>query len=210
MTSGRGDEGRRSSSSLPSWGGTDRRQPVRVGNRPPAPANGDEQTVPHPVDAAHRLSLPTRGREGREEGFRPNATDARLKRASAFAQALTARSSLTPQEARVWGFLKTLRPQGFHFRRQAPFRGYRLDFVCFSRRLVIEIDGTPHGAEAQQAHDTLRDTVLAREGFRTLRIWNRDVNMDMHGVATMIRDTLRLPTLTASRYVPPHEGREEA
>ncbi|RYF25757.1 MAG: DUF559 domain-containing protein [Comamonadaceae bacterium] len=51
------------------------------------------------------------------------------------------RKALTPPEARLWACLKRLRAEGFHFRRQAPFRGYFLDFVCHGRRLVIEVDG---------------------------------------------------------------------
>jgi very-short-patch-repair endonuclease len=44
----------------------------------------------------------------------------------------------------MWSFLKRLRAEGFHFRRQAPFRGYFLDFVCHAQRLVIEVDGRMH------------------------------------------------------------------
>jgi very-short-patch-repair endonuclease len=40
--------------------------------------------------------------------------------------------------------LKRLRERGFHFRRQRPFRAYYLDFVCFDRRLVVEVDGGQH------------------------------------------------------------------
>ena len=39
------------------------------------------------------------------------------------------RKAMTPPEARMWANLKRLRGEGFHFRRQAPFKGYYLDFV---------------------------------------------------------------------------------
>jgi very-short-patch-repair endonuclease len=52
----------------------------------------------------------------------------------------------------------------FHIRRQAPFRGYFLDFVCFERRLVVELDGSQHGEDDQADHDFVRDLVLKREG----------------------------------------------
>jgi very-short-patch-repair endonuclease len=58
------------------------------------------------------------------------------------------RKALTPPEARLWAGLKRLRAEGFHFRRQAPFRGYFLDFVCHGRRLVIEVDGRSHAARS--------------------------------------------------------------
>jgi very-short-patch-repair endonuclease len=88
---------------------------------------------------------------------------------------------MTPQEIRLWLHLGTLRPWGFHFRRQAPFRGYILDFVRFRSRLVNEVDGGQHSGAGQAEHDDLRDRVLRRQGFRVLRIWNRDVDFDLQG-----------------------------
>jgi very-short-patch-repair endonuclease len=75
------------------------------------------------------------------------------------------RQGMTPQEIKVWSQLRLLRPQGLHFRRQAPLRGYILDFVCFSRRLIVEIDGSQHGDGAQVGHDARRDALFASQGF---------------------------------------------
>jgi very-short-patch-repair endonuclease len=47
-----------------------------------------------------------------------------------------------------------------------------LDFVCFERRLVIEIDGIQH---MDSKRDEKRDAVLASEGFQVIRYWNNDV-----------------------------------
>ncbi|WP_296176018.1 DUF559 domain-containing protein [uncultured Brevundimonas sp.] len=58
------------------------------------------------------------------------------------AKARAMRKALTPPEARLWVQLKLLRTRGFHFRRQTPLRGYILDFVCFDRRLVVEVDAS--------------------------------------------------------------------
>ena len=103
------------------------------------------------------------------------------------------RQSATPPERHLWGFLRTLRHAGHHFRRQAPFRGYVLDFVCYGQRLVIEVDGAHHGTEAQRAHDAVRDAVLTREGFRTLRFLATDVLRNLEGVAIAIRTNLTAP-----------------
>ena len=92
------------------------------------------------------------------------------------------RASPTPQELMVWLRLRELRAQGYHFRRQAPFRGYFLDFVCFNHRLVVEVDGGGHNEEAQAEHDRIRDSVLRRHGFQMLRVSNGDVNTNMAGV----------------------------
>jgi very-short-patch-repair endonuclease len=50
--------------------------------------------------------------------------------------------------------------------------GFRLDFVCFEKRLIIEVDGSQH---ASSARDAAREAVLATAGFRIVRYWNNDV-----------------------------------
>ena len=100
------------------------------------------------------------------------------------------RANMTPMEVRLWKYLKLMRADGFHFRRQAPFRGYFLDFVCFSRRLVVELDGGHHNDGLQEAHDAVRDAVLKREGFEVLRFWNGQVRENIDGVIYNIRLSL--------------------
>jgi len=117
------------------------------------------------------------------------------------------RKRLTPQEARLWLHLRDLRKQGFHIRRQAPFRGYYLDFVCFSRRLVIEVDGGQHGLPEGEARDAVRDAVLEREGFRVLRFWNGEVNRNFEGVMeTILRALSETSPTRPLRGHPPHKG----
>ena len=106
------------------------------------------------------------------------------------ARARALRAAATPPERQLWAWLRTLRAQGHHLRRQAPFRGYILDFVCYRSRLVIEVDGAHHGTEAQQAHDAKRDAILAREGFRTIRFQATDILTNLEGVATAIEAAL--------------------
>ncbi len=120
------------------------------------------------------------------------------------------RKALTPPEARLWVQLKLLRAQGFHFRRQAPFRGYYLDFVCFDRRLVIEVDGVTHTAEARANRDRVRDAVLAGEGFTTLRFDNAAVRDDLDGVLGGIMGALEALPTRSLRDHPPHEGEGES
>jgi len=72
----------------------------------------------------------------------------------------------------MWRLLRDRRLSTFKFRRQVPFKNYILDFVCFEKSLVIEIDGSQH-AESQR--DTARDEVLSTEGFAIARYWNNDV-----------------------------------
>ncbi len=105
-------------------------------------------------------------------------------------RARSLRHNASPPERQLWHFLRTLRKEGQHFRRQAPFRGYFLDFVCYSHRLVIEVDGRQHGADSQAEHDAIRDSVLTREGFSTLRFQAMDVMQNLEGASIIIRQAL--------------------
>jgi very-short-patch-repair endonuclease len=130
---------------------------------------------------------------------------------------------MSEPEIILWSRLKRLRARGFHIRRQFPFRGYFLDFVCLARRLVIEVDGGQHADDQHAEHDAVRDRILSRQGFRVLRFWAGDVRRDPSLVMDQIVAALEaaplaygnsqpagaapepdFPTLTASRSVPPH------
>jgi very-short-patch-repair endonuclease len=78
----------------------------------------------------------------------------------------------TDAEAAMWRLLRDRRLSAFKFRRQVPFNNYILDFVCFEKHLVIEIDGSQH---AESQCDAAREAALAAEGFQTARYWNNDV-----------------------------------
>jgi very-short-patch-repair endonuclease len=78
----------------------------------------------------------------------------------------------TDAEASIWRLLRDRNFVGYKFRRQVPFKNYILDFVCFERRVVVEIDGSEH---AESSRDLVRDNVLRAAGFRTFRYWNNDV-----------------------------------
>ena len=99
------------------------------------------------------------------------------------------RKALTPPEARLWAVLKRLRAEGFQFRRQAPLLGYYLDFVCFSRRLIVEVDGAFHEGQRRE-RDRVRDERLAAEGFTTLRYTNEDVRDNADLMLAQIRVAL--------------------
>ena len=101
------------------------------------------------------------------------------------------RRTMSRGEARLWLRLKALHGgDGLHFRRQREFRGYYLDFVCFSRRLVIEVDGSQHSEDAQISHDFTRDIVLRREGFEVMRIRHGHILRDIDAVMLGVHDML--------------------
>ena len=127
------------------------------------------------------------------------------------------RSEMSQMEVKLWSRLKKLRADGYRFRRQAPFRGYYLDFVCFTRRLVIEVDGAQHSEDEAREHDQVRDAVLRREGFETLRFWTTTVRENIDDVMLVVFDVLAsrpihrpagAPPVRPAAGHPPHAGRE--
>ncbi len=85
----------------------------------------------------------------------------------------------TDAETAMWRLLRDRRLAPFKFRRQVPFQNFILDFVCFERRIVIEIDGSQH---ATSERDSAREAILMAEGFRAARYWNNDVLLNPAGV----------------------------
>jgi very-short-patch-repair endonuclease len=106
------------------------------------------------------------------EGFVPQTPNHRPtdRRILNFAKKM--RREPTDAEAAIWRLLRDRRLAEFKFRRQVPFQNFILDFVCFEKRLVIEIDGSQH---ASSRRDVAREAVLVAEGFRISRYWNNDV-----------------------------------
>jgi very-short-patch-repair endonuclease len=82
------------------------------------------------------------------------------------------RRTPTDAEAAMWRLLRHRRFAEFKFRRQVPLQGYVLDYVCFDRKLIIEIDGSQH---ASSERDEIRDAAFVSAGFKIARYWNNDV-----------------------------------
>ncbi|HVX78747.1 MAG TPA: endonuclease domain-containing protein [Bradyrhizobium sp.] len=96
----------------------------------------------------------------------------------------------TDAETAMWRLLRDRRLAPFKFRRQVPFRNFILDFVCFEKRLVIEIDGSQH---ASSGTDATRDAILETEDFRIGRCWNNDVLQRASTVAEDVFAKLTAP-----------------
>jgi very-short-patch-repair endonuclease len=89
----------------------------------------------------------------------------------------------------LWFVLRDRKFAKFKFRRQVPIGRFIADFVCFERRLVIEVDGGQH---ADSVSDRRRDRWFAANGYRVLRFWNNEVMRNLDGVATLLAETLDL------------------
>jgi very-short-patch-repair endonuclease len=105
------------------------------------------------------------------------------------------RRAQTPQEVILWSRLKNRRLKGQKFRRQYLIGKYIADFVCFEKKLVIELDGWQHKIDEARKYDKERTQYLKKEGFSVVRFWNNDVNNNLEGVVFEIESALT-PTLS--------------
>jgi len=104
------------------------------------------------------------------------------------------RSSLrkrpTSAEVELWNILKSKKLEGRKFRRQYSIGSYIVDFCCPSEKLIIELDGDPHGDYHQINKDEIRDNYLAGLGFIVLRFENRFVFQDPEYLKSEIRKVI--------------------
>jgi very-short-patch-repair endonuclease len=103
------------------------------------------------------------------------------------------RRTMTRAETVLWRELRAARFAGAKFRRQVPIGPYIVDYLCFSRRLIVELDGEPHGRPEQQAHDARRDAWLRSQGLAVLRFKNELMLGNANLALDEIRAALRVP-----------------
>ena len=60
------------------------------------------------------------------------------------------RKNLTEAEKFLWARIREKQLDGFRFRRQAPIGKYVVDFVCFERKLIVELDGGQHADNVER------------------------------------------------------------
>ena len=105
------------------------------------------------------------------------------------------RQSQTDAEGLLWHYLRNKQLDGHKFRRQQPIGPYIVDFVCVSRKLVIELDGGQHAE--QHTYDKKRDDYFRGKGYRILRFWNNEVFQNCMDVLEAVYQALVGP--------PPHQ-----
>ncbi len=95
-----------------------------------------------------------------------------------FARSLRAKQ--TYAEERLWHAIRGKRLFGLKFRRQVPISIYTVDFMCFDKRLIIELDGFQH--DWHKEYDAERTAEIENMGFAMLRFRNEQLNGDLDPV----------------------------
>ena len=94
------------------------------------------------------------------------------------------RKNLTDAENLLWQQLRCRQIAGYKFRRQASIGRYIVDFVCFEKRLIVEVDGSQHAEHVE--YDNERSGWLESQGFTIVRFWNNEVIEDTETVLETI------------------------
>ncbi|MCH8108868.1 MAG: endonuclease domain-containing protein, partial [Chloroflexi bacterium] len=94
------------------------------------------------------------------------------------------RGNPTEAEKIVWRHLRLKQLGGNRFRRQHPIGKYIVDFFCFEKGLVIEVDGGHHSE--QEEYDQVRTMWLESCGYRVLRFWTNQILNEIDKFLTVI------------------------
>ena len=97
------------------------------------------------------------------------------------------RSNLTEAEAQLWQALRR-KQLGVRFRRQHPIERFVVDFCCPACKLIVEVDGEVHLAQAEA--DAARTERLECLGYRVLRFSNQAVLGQLDWVLAEIRQAM--------------------
>ena len=98
------------------------------------------------------------------------------------------RKNPTEAEQTLWRHLRFRQIGGHKFRRQQPMGKYVVDFVCFEKRLIIEVDGYQHSEHI--VYESRRNGWLEKQGFSVLRFWDNQVLKEIEAVKEIIMGAL--------------------
>jgi ATP-dependent exoDNAse (exonuclease V) beta subunit/very-short-patch-repair endonuclease len=100
------------------------------------------------------------------------------------------RKQPTHAEKVLWMELKSKSLEDYKFRQQHLIDDFIVDFVCLSKRLVIEVDGGIH--DLQKEYDAQRTEILNKKGFKVIRFSNDEVIGSISVVLEKIKEELIL------------------
>ena len=110
----------------------------------------------------------------------------------------------TEAERILWEQLKT-KQLGKKFRRQHVIDEFIVDFVCLSKKLIVEVDGGYHNNKTQKEADDLRTQILSEFGYKVIRFSNEEVIGAFDAVTKKIKTVLdSLPLGEDGGALPPH------
>jgi len=106
------------------------------------------------------------------------------------------RANPTQAEKELWQQLKSKKLK-VKIRQQHLIADFIVDFVCLSKKLVIEVDGKIHKNQVEK--DAERTFVLNEAGFKVIRFTNEEVIGDIDAVVNKIKEELSKAPLSLGK-----------
>ncbi len=103
------------------------------------------------------------------------------------------RANPTQAEAALWQQLKSKQLKD-KFRQQHLIDDFIVDFVCLSKKLIIEVDGKIHDEQIDK--DQERTEILNKLGYKVIRFKNEEVIGNIDTVVSMIKKELKSAPLS--------------
>jgi very-short-patch-repair endonuclease len=100
------------------------------------------------------------------------------------------RKNMTDAERLLWSKLRRKQVKNFQFYKQRIIGNYIVDFYCPSSKLIIEVDGGQHYQDEGDRRDKVRDDYMKNLGMKILRVSDREVLKNLHGVVERIYEIL--------------------
>ena len=151
--------------------------------------------TPHPAHTCRPLP----------QGERKTAEHFYTRQVLAYSKKL--RQEMTGAENIMWYYLKNKQLNNLKFRRQEAIGKYIVDFVCYEKKLVLEIDGSQHNDVEGIKKDNIKQKFLKDNGFKILRFWNNEVYENIEGVLSKIlQETDYSPLVGESESLIPVRG----
>lgn len=96
------------------------------------------------------------------------------------------RKNATPQENKLW--YEFLRKHPCPFARQKTIDSYIVDFLCASKKLVIEIDGSQHYTDEGLEYDRIRTDLFKSMELHVIRFTNTEIDNSFANVCAAIQN----------------------
>jgi uroporphyrinogen-III synthase len=91
----------------------------------------------------------------------------------------------------LWSELRNKKLLNLKFRRQYPINKYIVDFFCYEKKLIIELDGPLHEDNEKQKRDEIRQRELECLGYKIIRFRNEDLISKFDYVLKEIEEKIR-------------------
>jgi len=105
------------------------------------------------------------------------------------------RANPTPAEDALWQSLRAKNLDA-KFRQQHLIADFIVDFVCLTKKLIIEVDGKIHDSQKEQ--DQQRTDILNKLGYKVIRFKNEEVLGDIDNVLSKIKKELEISNISPS------------